>query len=399
MQNFLHDASRKILFIAIAPALFSPARVEAKDFDINDDAELRQALAAAGPGDQLLLKPARFRGGISTNNLNGTAEKPIVIKASFPGKPPLIEGGDTGIHLSRASHVVIDGLAIRGSVSNGINIDDGGEIGKSSHHITLKNLQIANIGSNGNHDGIKLSGVDEFQVANCDISKWGGGGSGIDMVGCHNGVIKQCQFNGRENGQGNGVQTKGGSSEIQIQECRFDQAGSRGVNIGGSTGLPYFRPADTPFEARNITVTDSVFIGMHAPIAFVGVDGANVKHNTIIKPEKYVFRILQENQDARFVQCRNGFIEKNLILYNREKVARSTNVGSKTDAKSFLMRDNCFSEMEGGKRPLPHDIPEAGNRYDLRPNFTNIVNGNLLQTKNSATPEFGSRSQWAARGY
>jgi hypothetical protein len=73
------------------------------------------------------------------------------------------------------------------------------------------------------------------------------------------------------------------------------------VNIGGSTGIPYFRPpldqwpAGVPkSEARNIVVEGNTFIGSLSPICFVGVDGATVRFNTIYKPGKWAFRILQE---------------------------------------------------------------------------------------------------------
>jgi hypothetical protein len=39
---------------------------------------------------------------------------------------------------------------------------------------------------------------------------------------------------------------------IVIQRCRFENAGNRSVNIGGSTGLEFFRPKADGYEAKDI---------------------------------------------------------------------------------------------------------------------------------------------------
>ena len=92
------------------------------------------------------------------------------------------------------------------------------------------------------------------------------------------------------------MQAKGGSADILVRACRFEHAGQRAVNLGGSTGLPFFRPEPQGFEARDITVEDCSFVGSLAPVAFVGVDGAVVRHNTIYRPRRWAFRILQETR-------------------------------------------------------------------------------------------------------
>jgi len=45
----------------------------------------------------------------------------------------------------------------------------------------------------------------------------------------------------------------------------------------------------------------------------VGVDGSTVRRNTIYLPGRWAVRILQENRDPRFVPCRRGAFEANLI--------------------------------------------------------------------------------------
>ena len=112
-------------------------------------------------------------------------------------------------------------------------------------------MVVRDIGPTGNRDGIKLSGVDDFRVEGCTVERWGSGGSGIDMVGCHRGEIVGCTFRHGDTTGDSGVQAKGGSRDVVIRRCRFEHAGQRAVNLGGSTGLAFFRPKPEGYEARD----------------------------------------------------------------------------------------------------------------------------------------------------
>ncbi len=61
------------------------------------------------------------------------------------------------------------------------------------------------------------------------------------------------------------------------------------MNAGGSTGDPFFRPLDAPYEAAAITVEGCTFSGGETPIAFVGVHGVDPKFEA---PEKGAFKPL-----------------------------------------------------------------------------------------------------------
>ncbi len=392
------NRSTYLACLFLLPLCFLDSPVEGTEtVDVRNDAELARALREAKPGSSILIAPGRYRGGHSVAGLRGTATEPIRISAADPDDPPVIEGGGNAIHFSGISHVTIESLVIEGSQFNGLNIDDGGQADRPSHHVILKKLRVRNVGSDGNHDGLKLSGVQDFRIVDCDFAKWGRGGSAIDMVGCHRGEIQGCVFRGLETDAGNGVQAKGGSSDIRISASRFENVGSRAVNLGGSTGLPFFRPIDAPFEARNLTVEDCVFIGSPAPIAFVGVDGATVRHNTIYRPGKYVVRILQENVNDRFVQCRNGTIERNLIVFDSDRIGATTNVGPKTNPESFIYRDNAWASTDGRARKPRHDIREEGGEFEKSTDFVDAKGGDLTQKPGSPTREYGSRQASAMR--
>lgn len=52
-----------------------------------------------------------------------------------------------------------------------------------------------------------------------------------------------------------------------VQCCFFDRTGGRGLNLGGSTGLPYFRPSVGDYEATRLLVAGNRFYGCQAPVA------------------------------------------------------------------------------------------------------------------------------------
>ncbi len=323
----------------------------------------------ATPGTQILLRPGEYAGGIGLVGLHGTAVAPIIIGASDPQNPPVIVGGGSGMQLSRVSHLVVRDLTIRGAKDNGLNVDDGGTYTQPSHHVTLRNVRVSTLPA-GNHDGIKLSGIDDFRVESCRVEKWGG--SAIDMVGCHRGVIAACDF---RDGGDSGVQCKGGSADITISRCRFVESGERGVNAGGSTGLPFFRPpigaisAGKRYEAKDVAVVGNTFDGGGAAVAFVGVDGAAVRFNTIRNPGRWAFRILQETATPDFVPSRRGRIEDNLIVFRSERWSEGgVNVGSGTDPGSFRFARNfwfCADRPAGSTPRLP--TPEIGGVYGRDP--------------------------------
>jgi len=307
--------------------------------------ELVAAMEAAKAGDTILIAPGVYEGGIS-GAIRGEKGKPIVIAGLDANDPPVFEGGGNAFHFRAPAFLELRNLTIRGQSGNGINIDDGGSVDTPAHDIILSALQIRDIGPKGNHDGIKLSGVRNFRIENCTLETWGDSGSGIDMVGCHRGVIRGCKLLHGEESNGNGIQTKGGSSEILIQLCHFEKAGGRAVNIGGSTGLDYFRPREAEHEASDITLTDCTMRGSDAAFAFVGVDGAGVRHNAIHAPRKWVFRILQENDAPRFVPCREGEFRDNTIDFSGGTIRSLVNIGPNTDPESFRFSRNAWIDSD-----------------------------------------------------
>ena len=328
---------------------------EAKTVTATSRAQLIELVNNATPGTTIKLAPGTYQGGMHFSDLHGKKDRPITITAADPDNPPTIQGGSKCIQISSSSHLVLDSLVLQRTTGNVLNIDDGGTIDQPTQHITLRNLTIYNKSVKGNFDGIKLSGITDFLVEDCLIEDWGTGGSGIDMVGCHRGVIRGCKLK-RTNDGATGIQCKGGTSGIRILRCRFENAGARHINLGGSTGRQFFRPKlkdNNNAEARDLEVAGCTFIGPGVPVAFVGVDGANVHHNTIMNPSPWVFRILQETAGDDFIACRDGVFTDNVIVFKQADLRRFINVGANTTPKSFTFARNWWycEDAPGKSKP------------------------------------------------
>lgn len=359
---------------------------------VADDASLRAALRAARPGTRIEIAAGRYRPGVYVANLKGTEQNPIVIEGADAENPPLFDGGSEAWHLSNCAYITLRKIAVRGQSSNGINVDDGGTFDTPSHHVILEDLHVANTGPRGNHDAIKLSGVADFIVRNCVIEGWGG--QAPDMVGCHRGLIEGCRFTGKQGfSQHTGPQTKGGSSRIVIRRCLFLNAADRGVQMGGSTGLAFFRPRGTLCEAKEITVEGCTFVGCEAPVAYVGVDGAVVRYNTFYRPRKWVIRILQETTKQGFVPCRNGRFEHNLVVFRRADVNVFVNIGPHTRPETFRFAHNlwfCEDRPSESKPKLP--APETDSVYGVDPKLT-APERNQFKPRNPEASGFGAHAR------
>lgn len=205
----------------------------------------------------------------------------------------------------------------------------------------------------------------------------GGGGSGIDLVGCRDGLITGCTLANETQRGASGIQLKGGSRDIVIRGCRLENAGQRAINIGGSTGLAFFRPAPPGYEAAAITVERCMIIGSDAAIAFVGIDGAAVRFNTIYHPRRWAVRILQETREPGFVACHGGAFTDNLVVFDIA-AARHPNIGDATAPETFTFARNvwyCDTDPAQSRPRLP--VEEPGGVYGLDPKLRDPAAGDL----------------------
>jgi hypothetical protein len=287
------------------------------------------------------------------------------------------------MHLTNCNYITLADFIVDGCTTNGINFDDGGSIATPMHHVIVENVTIKHIGPHGNHDGLKMSGVDRFIIRKCRFVGWGG--SAIDMVGCHRGVVEDCYFHGKEGfDNSEAIQMKGGCADILVQTCFFDRAGGRGVNLGGSTGLPYFRPRVGDYEATRLTVAGNRFFGCQAPVAWPTASHNRVVQNTIVLPGKWIGRILQETRDPRFKPSHDGVFEKNMVVFDR-RVGRPEfiNVGRGTAPETWKFDGNAWFDIEGNRSPkLPGKETDSIRQVD--PKLADIGKPTMRMTTTDA---------------
>ncbi len=355
------------------------------------------------PGDEIILMPGPHRPA-SFQGLHGTAEEPIIIRGFSEEHPGLIAAQSFGLHLSRPKHVILQDLIVTGARGNGINIDDQAQnegIGEPwVADLLIRRVKVQRTGPAGNTDGIKLSGLRNVRLQHCTIEGWGG--SAIDMVGCQDVTIEASIFRGlREHAQSSGVQMKGGSARIRVLSCRFENAGLRAVNLGGSTDLRYFRPpvvidapVDSQFEAEDVTVEQSIIIGSDCAVAFVNARRATVRNNTIVNPRMWVFRVLQETRDPRFGPSEGGTIGGNLIVWEAEKLNELVNVGPNTRANAMRYEENIWWSPDirplqldrlPGESLLPQVVIDPGLNADFMPTNPDSFGFGALELPDPAT--------------
>ena len=360
---------------------------------------IRTAALGAKPGAVLRIAPGTYDGRLHLVDVKGAEGKPVVLEAADPAQPPVFRGGANGLQLTDAVHVELRNLVFEGQTGNGLNVDDGGTPETPSHHVTLRGLTVRDVGPDGNRDGIKLSGILDVRVEGCTVERWGRGGSAVDMVGCRRAVIEGCTFRHVREAQGSGVQAKGGSSDVLIRRNRFEHAGSRAVNAGGSTGLAHFRPPlaewkGEHYEAKDVRVEGNTFLRGQTPIAFVGVDGATFRFNTVYVPERWALRILQETLHEGFVPSRNGVVADNVIVFRSDRWSEGgVNVGAATARETFRFERNwwfCTDQPARTRELVRLPTGEKDGRYGKDPLLFDPASGDLRLQLGSPASKAGA---------
>ena len=363
---FTSPVACMLLTIVMSQAVFAEQRV------VSNNEELASALEAAAPGDEIVLQPGTYTGGVYREGL-----RQVIIRSADPAKQAVIEGGDYGLMLSDAVDVTIANLTFRKQAGIGINIDDAESHETPSSGIKLLNVTVRDMSEAGNHDGIKLSGVKDFLIDGCRVENWGNDGSAIDFVGSHYGLVQNCWLRHKalEIG-GSGIRPKGGAKFITIRANRIELpiGNGRAIQAGGSTDSEYFRfvDGDSNYEARGIVMEGNVIIGSGAPFSWVNIDGGIAHHNLVHRPGQWVIRVLNENPETDIVDTRNGQFHDNVVVINDtdEEFNEAVNSSDETHPESFIFARNQWFNisnptLDGSKPALPAE--EVDGVYGQKP--------------------------------
>jgi nitrous oxidase accessory protein NosD len=331
--------------------------LQAAVIEVTGGDQLRKALGALKDGDVLKIAPGIYPPG---NMVSGVAN--LTVEALDAEERPVFEGGNQAWHFVRTPGLRLRNLIVRGQKMNGINIDDGGKMDQPVEDVRIEGVTVEDIGPMGNFDGIKCSGLKGLVIRDCEISGWGG--QAIDLVGCRDARITGCTIIGKEGfSQHTGPQFKGGCENVTIEKCKLLNAGERPIQAGGSTGAAYFRPPGANYEARRIFIRDNVIEGGMCATAFTGVTDAEFTGNKVIRPQKWIFRILQETTRDGFKPCGDVKISGNEFIFRRENVQTEINIGPGTAPETFVFENNrWFAEDKPALSKPNLPVEETGGK-------------------------------------
>ena len=122
------------------------------------------ALSRATPGTKIVVQAGTYPALGLVDVPAGTQGMPIAIVGQ--GEVIIDGAGEpsSGIVVGQPRYLVLDNLTIRNTGRHGINFSDGGDYRTPGHNVVLRNLRFQDIGSGGNNDCVKFSGIDDFHI-------------------------------------------------------------------------------------------------------------------------------------------------------------------------------------------------------------------------------------------
>lgn len=379
-------------------------------------------------GDTIILLPGTYpheRTFIGSNTYfrGKDADHPLVVMGDpvsvAQGNKPVYYGAfdsefGVGIYIDRhysgvanepeddAQYIVIKDIVFKDFYYYGINLNDGGSYSRLSpaHHILIEGCEFITGPGHIRH-GLKLTGVDDFEVRNCLFV--GIRYNCIDGVGLHDGHIHDNIFRDCQTGtdEGNGVMCKGGSRNVLIEKNLFLNLHCYGVQIGQLTGPDLVRPPyGTPdgdgetmdYEAKNIDVFRNIFINVVMPIKWDCARGGRVYQNTFYTPSNYgntfganrLIKIAQIHKTwdgYKIAECRGGKFINNVIYYGETEGWPSNRVvwvqNAETQPETFEFRNNIWYCVADPARSMP-DWSTLSSLYGCPQHADNITGDPLF---------------------
>jgi hypothetical protein len=314
----------------------------------------------AKPGDEILLMPGRHD-PVTLTGLHGTAERPIIIRGIDPKSPSVIAATRYGLRLIDSRHVEVSNIAIDGATINGIAIEsavDGLETSPDAFEpvgpLLLERITIVNTGPTGRlgtaaqRHAIHLRHVSRVRILDCRVDGWVG--SGLEIVGGREITVVNSNFFGqKDRRQLSGIRVRAGAQRVRIRNCHFRNAGDQGVAIGAGSSLEDFLPRiadDAPpgslYEALRVHVTGSIFEGGLCAIAFVNCDRAIVRNCTIVRPQRTIVSIRNDQTDPRFAGAAHCAFGSNIITWEPGDITSLAHIGRGAELASASLEQNLW---------------------------------------------------------
>ena len=334
-----------LLCLAVAlPAASLPPRVagaagqtlyvSATGNDNNDGSQarpfrqIRRALAAAGPGDTVLVADGDYL-GFDLTGVNGTPAAPLIVRATGANANVLptadrADNRDT-IHVSFSTHVVIDGLRSSNANRAAMRVNQ-------SHHVTVRNC----VFGNNARWGLFTNHSDDLLIENNECFA-----SGLEhgIYVSNSGDRPVVRGNRLHDNRGAGVQlnadlSAGGDGLITGAVIERNVIYNNGAGGGGAINLD---------GVQDSVVRNNLLYNNHATgITNFRQDGAEgprgmqVLHNTIDMPSDGRWALLFNSTTGRSVV-------RNNVLHNRHSFRGGLLFSSTADAANV---DSDYNVLE-----------------------------------------------------
>jgi hypothetical protein len=311
---------------------------------------LKRAMRQAKPGDAILIAPGRYAAPkgqkvFYMQDVHGTAEKPIVVRAADPADRPVFADASECFHLNHCSHLVVEGIITEGAHVNNFQFD-------FCDHLVVRDGISRNMAATlngGNCDGIKIPGSSDLLFYRCSIENWGWNGSGIDMVGCARILMAECRFTfptGTKGGP-NATQPKSGTRGFGVYRSRVDDASLRAVQFGGA-GKPAHIGSNEKMSGLDQMAMGNVIIAGECPLVFASAQDSIFAYNTVVNPTRNFCRILKEGP---YGFMSNNKVDRNLIVYDRDLLFLTHSDGTTLDSVAFAA--NYWYNSNAPDRSIP----------------------------------------------
>lgn len=322
----------------------------------------RLLLQKLEPGDRLFLAPGTYTRGLPIHDIQGTAERPIIIQGPPSGLPArfLARDGANTVSLKNAAHIVIDSIELdgMGRSADAVKAESGSRF---THHITLSRLKITGHDADQSLVGIAAqSPAWDWTVRDCVID---GAGTGM-YLGRSNGTTGFVGVVIERNVIRN---TIGYNIQIKHQKLRPEAPGmptQPRLNIIRHNVFSKHRHASIGSQAR-----PNLLVG-HFPPHGPGADDMHVIYGNVFydNPTEALFQgegnialynnvFVNPNGPAIHIQPHNAR-PRQVAVFNNTVVARTDGVfiaGVEQGHDPLVMGNLIFAAL-----PL-HGAPYAGN--------------------------------------
>ncbi len=387
-----------ILTIAASIVLADAACAHAAQILINPGDDWEKKAARARPGDEIILLPGRHRPA-TFERLHGSPGSPITIRAAAKDKPTIIAATLDGLRIKDAAHIVIRDIQITGGSASGIWLAgasapsaptesaDGAraQAPTRARDIYIDNVSISRIGPRGERHGLILAGFADVRINRLQVEGWGG--SAVELIACEDVAISRSAFRGlSDHSQACGIRARAGSDRVSITESRFENAGDIAVCMGGRSNPDEFIPplpagaaSPTVAEAMRIMIDQSIIVGSLCPIAFIHATDCVVRSNTIYRPTRCVFALLQQNPDLAIRPNARNLFGGNLITWKAGDVSRLVEADEGVTITDFILEQNLWWSDDPPDRrdklgPLPGRPEQTADQlFDVNPQFSETL--------------------------